>query len=55
MDIWNLDIPARMRLFAWKVNIARRVSNFNMTCSACGAVEESMHQALFECPLAVDI
>ncbi|KAJ8425866.1 hypothetical protein Cgig2_028211 [Carnegiea gigantea] len=48
--LWALDAPPRIRL-----NIAKRVPSFVMSCAICGATEESDVHVLLECPLAVVI
>jgi len=62
--IWTLDVPPRVKLFGWKVrvgglatkdNIARRISNFKVSCDICGHLEDSDTHALFDCPLAMEI
>jgi len=62
--VWALNVPPRIRLFRWKVgvgalatkvNIARTISNFGMSCDICGNLEDSDTHPLFDCPLAIEI
>ncbi|KAJ8427152.1 hypothetical protein Cgig2_017243 [Carnegiea gigantea] len=62
--LWALDVPPRIRLFGWRMclaalpsrlNIAKRVPSFGMSCATCAAAEESDVHVLLECPLAVAI
>ena len=62
--IWALDVPPRIKIFAWKVgvqalatktNLATRIPTVDMRCDICGAVEESNVHILFLCPLAREI
>jgi len=41
-------------LFA-KVNIAKRIPYFIMSCNICGALKELNVHVLIKCPLAVEI
>ncbi|KAJ8423576.1 hypothetical protein Cgig2_002905 [Carnegiea gigantea] len=36
-------------------NIAKHIKDYNMNCSICGALEDSVTHALLECPLATAI
>jgi len=36
-------------------NIAKHIKDYNMNCSICGALEDSVTSALLECPLATTI
>lgn len=50
-ELWRLvHVPPRIRMFMWRVgasalptsaNMGRRIPNFSMTCTICGAMEES--------------
>jgi len=62
--IWKLDVPPRIKVFAWKVgaqalatkmNLAIRVPAVDMRCDICGAVEELDVHVLFLCPLAREV
>lgn len=59
--IWGLDVPPRIRLFAWGSyaralpsahRLGSRIPNFSIHCGICGALEETNVHALVECPLA---
>ncbi|KAJ8424700.1 hypothetical protein Cgig2_018507 [Carnegiea gigantea] len=63
-SVWSLEIPPRIKLFAWRIcrgvlpcggNIAKRLTLSDMRCSICGFVEESDIHALLECSLAAQI
>lgn len=59
--LWALNLPPRVKSFGWKMfvgalatcsNIAKRIKDYNMNCSICGALEDSVTHALLKCPLA---
>ena len=62
--IWNLEVPLRVRLLAWRLaknllsigcNLARRIQSFNINCSICGCKEESDIHAILECLMAARV
>ena len=59
--LWEMDVPPRIRLFAWRVcvgalpsayRLGSRIPSFSMCCSMCGASMETDVHALVDCPLA---
>jgi len=51
----TLDGKVGVGALATKDNIARRISNFRISCDICGNLEDSDTQVLFDYPLAVEI
>lgn len=59
--IWSLDIPPRVRMFAWRLchralptgdNIAKRISGIDTKCAICGHILEMDVHVLLWCLLA---
>ena len=50
----TLDGKVGVGALATKDNIARRISNFRISCDICGNLEDSDTHALFDCPLAIE-
>ena len=59
--IWQLNIPPRIRVFAWRMcqgalptkeNLAKRIPSQLMNCAICGDLCESEPHILLYCPLA---
>lgn len=61
-NIWNLNLPARVTLFMWKVatnclwtleRLRQRQVQIDPLCSLCGNGMESSYHALVTCPFAI--
>jgi len=62
--VWSLNIPPRIRIFAWRLshgaiptkeNFAKRILSFNMGCAVCSHYLESEVHILLQCPLALQV
>lgn len=62
--LWNLGIPSKIKIFAWKLchyilpvqaNLARRGINTNKCCCRCQEAGENAVHALVECPSSVAV
>ena len=60
-NIWRLNIPPRIRVFAWRMcqgalptkeNLAKCIPSHHMRCAICGDLCESEPHILLYCPLA---
>ena len=59
--VWKLDVPPKLRVFAWRVasdslgvlqNLNRRLPKIDPICTICGHEVEDAHHALVTCTLA---
>ena len=59
--MWHLNIPAKMRIFAWRacmnalptmLNLQRRGVNCCETCPSCGKEAESISHTILRCDIA---
>jgi len=62
--VWSLNIPPRIRIFAWRLshgaiptkeNLARRISGFNMDCVVYSHYLEPEVHILLQCPLVLQV
>ncbi|CAL9236001.1 unnamed protein product, partial [Arabidopsis halleri] len=60
LNIWNLSIPPKLKMFLWKIkrkalpvggNLTFRGINCDLTCKRCGLLEDELHILLL-CPYA---
>lgn len=59
--VWKASVPPKLRVFAWRVasdslgvrlNLSKRISTVDPTCTICGQATEDAHHALITCTLA---
>ena len=62
--VWSLNIPSRIRIFAWRLshgaiptkeNLVKWISSFNMGCVVCNHYLEYEVHILLQCRLALQV